>query len=478
MRRSAALAFFILLLAAFACNFPGLAAAPTAGPSTRTATIKEIVNHVVARAQEGAAESPAALDQMVPVGGQVETKEESKAKLDLSESGSIVRLGPQTTFTVKELSANENGPVSRFYLYAGKMWIVLSESGGGEGIVETPTGVASVRGSAMSVEYYANYAGTGAPLMVVTCLTGVCSASNAFNGTALTPGNNIGQQAEIVGNNAGPGAAHDMDPAQLADWNANVPEIGASATPGGAPQADTVTPPPTNTFAPGVTPPTDTPTPPPTDTPSPTVTPSPTPLGPPFITVTTDANVRTGPGQVYPVLGGLKKGATANVLGQDAAKTWFVIVFPAATDGRGWIWGKLVTLGGDTSNIPIVAAPPTPTFTPTNTFTPTFTFTPSPTVPSPTPSITSIPNPTIDAKPNPVTDINCAFKGGFNSTISWSAPGATLVTIDALGTQPQPVSGSQGICLRASQTYTLNASYPDGSKKSAAVTVTVALPTP
>jgi uncharacterized protein YraI len=178
-----------------------------------------------------------------------------------------------------------------------------------------------------------------------------------------------------------------------------------------------------------------------------------------------DANIRGGPGTVYVVYGLLKTGATANVLGQDSTKTWFVIVFPQSPDGRGWIWSKLVTLGGDTSNIPIIGAPPTPTFTPT------YTFTPSPTpTPSFTPSLTPTspyPEPTISANPNPVT-AGCDVT---NTVISWSAPGATSVTIDLLGSQPLPPVGRQSVCVTSKQTFTLTATYPDGSQKTTSVQV-------
>lgn len=123
------------------------------------------------------------------------------------------------------------------------------------------------------------------------------------------------------------------------------------------------------------TPPMETPVVPdgPTATPTgegdPIVTPQP---GEPMVTATTDVNIRSGPGTVYPILGLLRAGQTAEVTGISADAAWWQVKFLAATDGHGWLSARYVT-AQSTNNVPMVQAPPLPvpsTPTPTATLTP------------------------------------------------------------------------------------------------------------
>jgi hypothetical protein len=116
----------------------------------------------------------------------------------------------------------------------------------------------------------------------------------------------------------------------------------------------------TNTQAPAVQP-----TEAPTNTPQPpqaTATPA-----QPTITVTTGANVRRGPGQVFdPPIGSLAAGSTAVILAVNPAGTWYKIQY---YNGEGWISAQVVTVSGDISSLPRELGPATPipmtaTFTP------------------------------------------------------------------------------------------------------------------
>lgn len=113
-----------------------------------------------------------------------------------------------------------------------------------------------------------------------------------------------------------------------------------------------------------------------TTTPSPTTVPGTACL--PTVTTNTDANVRSGPGQVYGILGQLTQGSTANVAGKNSDGTWWYIQFPAGPNGHAWIAGSVTTAICIPDTLAIVAAPPTPV-------PPTATNTP---VPSSTPTIT------------------------------------------------------------------------------------------
>lgn len=95
-----------------------------------------------------------------------------------------------------------------------------------------------------------------------------------------------------------------------------------------------------------------------------TATITPTTIVSPFITTNVNSNVRGGPGTVYDIHGVLLQGQTADIVGRNNSSTWWVISFAAGPDGKGWISDSIVTVSGDTSNVPIVVAPPTPTPSP------------------------------------------------------------------------------------------------------------------
>ncbi len=96
--------------------------------------------------------------------------------------------------------------------------------------------------------------------------------------------------------------------------------------------------------------------------------PSATPPGPapsatsnqPLLKVTNpNLNIRAGPSTDYPIIGAMKNGDTATIVGRNADRSWWVVVFGQI---RGWsisdpAYSQVV---GDTSNVPLVAAPPKP----------------------------------------------------------------------------------------------------------------------
>jgi hypothetical protein len=80
--------------------------------------------------------------------------------------------------------------------------------------------------------------------------------------------------------------------------------------------------------------------------------------------VKSDANIRSGPGTAYPIIGAARVGQRLSVIGQ--ARGWWQIAFAGRT---GWIWGALVTPNAAAQQAPQVKdlppLPPTPTPTPT-----------------------------------------------------------------------------------------------------------------
>lgn len=143
---------------------------PTASPaptSSRSATFAELENIVEARPAPADEYAPASIGLTLFAGGAARTGDDGRARLDLAPDATILRLAPNTIFTLSELKERDDGPFTILKLFIGNIYIILS---GGELQVETPSGLASVRGSMMGVSYDPN---TGA--MTATCLEGHCS---------------------------------------------------------------------------------------------------------------------------------------------------------------------------------------------------------------------------------------------------------------------------------------------------------------
>jgi uncharacterized protein YgiM (DUF1202 family) len=127
------------------------------------------------------------------------------------------------------------------------------------------------------------------------------------------------------------------------------------------PPKPTATPvPPTDT--PTSVPPTDTPT--ATQTPEPTATPTTTPVPRPQVVADRQGlNVRGGPDTVYPVIGEMAQGETADITGRNAEGSWWQVTL--ANGREGWVAASLVTATGPADAVEIAAnipaAPPTAT---------------------------------------------------------------------------------------------------------------------
>ena len=168
-----------------------------------------------------------------------------------------------------------------------------------------------------------------------------------------------------------------------------VPTATETLTPTDVP-TDTPEPTATNT-------PTDTPEPTATDTPQPTNTATPT--NTPTYTATPRtttatiaverANVRSGPGFDYPVIGTLGRDEDALVNGISEDRGWYQIVFGPQL---GWISAETVRISGNPNIASILWPTNTPVPSNTPTVTPSLTPTPQPTdTPTPTPMPTADP---------------------------------------------------------------------------------------
>jgi hypothetical protein len=137
--------------------------------SSLSASLSELSGLVEIKQAQQETFAPAEVDSVLDANGQIQTGDDGRARLDLS-SGTIIRVAPSSLFTLTSNDEVEGGLLTKIQLEAGKIFIILS---GGQADVETPSGVASVRGSYLKVEVDPI---TGD--IYITCLEGTCSATN------------------------------------------------------------------------------------------------------------------------------------------------------------------------------------------------------------------------------------------------------------------------------------------------------------
>ncbi len=190
----------------------------TAEPS-REATISEINNEVMARILSTNDFAPASVGtSILPTGG-VETGVDGRARLDLLPEGTIVRVGPNSSFTVPQIVEENGQPKTVIELLFGEIYILLN---GGSLEVETPSGVASVRGSLMRVEY-----DTEKKMLKASCLEGHCSLKNE-NGDEVDL---VAGQATYIEGNFPPIDPILIDSSEIKEWLAEIPELGDFLSP-------------------------------------------------------------------------------------------------------------------------------------------------------------------------------------------------------------------------------------------------------
>jgi hypothetical protein len=253
MPRPAARALLCLLLLA-ACAPPAPSPAggdlPTGlGPSApepsstpdpdipRTAVLDEFEGVVETRPGPEADFKTATRGETLPPNTEVRTGPDGKARVKLDPEGTSIRLGPNTWLAVSDLSPSAADARTRLELLFGKVWVVLN---GGSLEVDTRGGLATVRGSMLSVDYAPD---SGS--LTVTCLEGQCSLANDFGVTELV----AGQAAEIPAPGQPPGPPRPISPEELEEWRREVPESAPafesppSGQPGGGPEDTTFTEP-------------------------------------------------------------------------------------------------------------------------------------------------------------------------------------------------------------------------------------------
>jgi hypothetical protein len=186
-----------------------------AAPSALSAALSELTGKVDVKQSDSEAFTPADANTVLGANGQIQTGDDGKVRLDLS-SGTIIRIASSSSFTLASNEETDGGLITKIKLTAGKVFIILS---GGHAEVETPSGVASVRGSYMKVEV-----DTDSGDVYVTCLEGDCSAQNPAGSVSFTQGQKtILFHKDSDGNWQVPGV-EPMTPEDFQEWLDNNPE--------------------------------------------------------------------------------------------------------------------------------------------------------------------------------------------------------------------------------------------------------------
>lgn len=260
-------------LAFTACQRPPTPLPTAAVDATRSATLSEIVNLVEGRAIEAGEFAPVAVGFVAGVGGAIRTGADSRARLDLND-GTILRLASLSSFTLQGLpTSSEADPLTQLQLVIGKLWVNLT---GGALEVETPVGVATVRGSFAVFEYIdGDPANPADDILIVSCLEGNCSATNT------TVSETLGNLERVILTNGGTTVTRlKLTEDDVREFLINNPEaqrMVVTLTAAVPPATPSVTPTATHTPTPSPLPITLTPSSTRTSTATNTATPTPTP---------------------------------------------------------------------------------------------------------------------------------------------------------------------------------------------------------
>ncbi len=184
-------------------------------PAGLTAALSELVGKVEMKSPNSDAFIQADANTVLEPNGQIQTGDDGRVRLDLS-TGTIIRVASSSSFTLTSNEETEGGLLTKIQLEAGKIFIILN---GGRAEVETPSGVASVRGSYMKVEVDPDNGD-----VYVTCLEGDCSAKNPAGSVDFTQGEKTKLfHKDENGNWQVPGV-EPMTPEDFQEWLDNNPE--------------------------------------------------------------------------------------------------------------------------------------------------------------------------------------------------------------------------------------------------------------
>lgn len=182
-------------------------------PAQREALIAEHEGDVSMRISADGDFIPADAGALLQQGGALQTGANGRARLDLLPEQTIVRVAPNSAFTLSAIETNNDQPKTTLELFFGKVFVLLK---GGSLEVQTPSGVASVRGSVLSVSFDPS---TGR--IQAVCLEGECALANETGEELDIPEGETGyidENGELVNIDG-------IDADEIQDWLDEAPEL-------------------------------------------------------------------------------------------------------------------------------------------------------------------------------------------------------------------------------------------------------------
>lgn len=167
------------------------------------ATLSEVSGQVVVKLTSSDPDVQAQNGQEIKIGGVVNTGPDGRLRLDMSNE-TIIRVAENSTFVLLDMRNTDTGSLIKLRMSFGRVWLILK---GGSAEVDTPAGVASVRGSYMSVFYNPNGE------VEVTCLEGSCVLQTPTGEVQMVAG-----QTAVVQNFDLPPVQGVMNDTQVQEW--------------------------------------------------------------------------------------------------------------------------------------------------------------------------------------------------------------------------------------------------------------------
>lgn len=166
------------------CLLSVAAAAYFALPSQESAPplkarLNEVSGDVKVRVKQDVDLVAAENGMLIKAGGGLVTGADGWARIDISD-GTIIRVVRNSSFSLKSAQTFNGSSLTRLKLQFGEIWVILN---GGTLEIDSPSGVASVRGSYMSLKYdpINNEA-------FLTCLEGICEMAAAGGSITMRAG--------------------------------------------------------------------------------------------------------------------------------------------------------------------------------------------------------------------------------------------------------------------------------------------------
>ncbi|MBN2387461.1 MAG: FecR domain-containing protein [Anaerolineales bacterium] len=208
------LAFLLLVLLLASCS----GVPPAATPLPITALLNEVEGLVGFRNPSQTEFYVATEGTGLQIGAEIQTGSDGRARMDLA-SGTLIRVGPNSLFQFQANEPADDGLLTRLVLSAGQLWVSLR---GGALEIETPSGVASVRGSHMAV-----WVDPVTQDVWVDCLEGWCQAENPSGVMDMITGEGCLLNAWDPAANVSPPppALRYLTPEDILEFLANNPEM-------------------------------------------------------------------------------------------------------------------------------------------------------------------------------------------------------------------------------------------------------------